>query len=256
MPARPLENPTAMPGPPVDRPPRLTGRGRSGFWTRPGPVYADREEAGRRLADRLDHYARKGPTVLGIARGGVALAAVVADRLNAPLDVCVVRKVGAPGNPEYGLGAVAEGGIVVMDYPRAAELGLRPSDLELEIHREQQEVEDRLRRFRGGRPPAPVEGRTVLLVEDGLATGGTARAAVRALRVRRPERLVLAVGVSSPEARDALAPEVDEFVCPCVPFPFYAVGEWYRDFPQVSDEEVVRLLARPSPRAVEGSVDG
>ena len=220
-----------------------------------GAAFVDRTEAGHRLADLLGHYARQPETVLGLPRGGVPVAAIIADRLGADLDVLVVRKVGAPGNPEYGLGAVAEGGIVLLDEPRIEELGLHRSDLDLEIHRQQQEVEERMRRYRGGRVPAPVEGRTVILVDDGLATGVTARAAVRSLRNRRPKRLVLAVGVAAAEARDELARWVDEVVCPCVPYPFFAVGEWYLRFPPVSDREVLELLERRSRVATSSTSD-
>jgi putative phosphoribosyl transferase len=206
--------------------------------------YADREAAGRQLASRLGPYARRPSTVLALPRGGVPIAAIIAERLHAPLDVLVVRKVGAPGNPEYGLGAVAEGGIVLIDDDRVQELGLTRKDLSVEIARQQQEVAERALRYRGDRPPAPVEGRVAILVDDGLATGVTARAAVRAVRARRPAAVVLAVGVAARESRDALARLVDELVCPCVPPLFMAVGEWYRNFPQVSDEEVGRLLAR------------
>lgn len=208
------------------------------------PVFADRVEAGRRLADRLARLARKKVVVLGLPRGGVPIAEVVAERLHAPLDVFVVRKVGAPGNPEYALGAVAEGGTVLLDLPRLRQLGLEPSDLDAEVRRQQAEVEQRVRRYRGHRPPPDVDGKWVVLIDDGLATGATAKAAVRALKLRRPEHLVLAVGVASVEAFDELSREADEVVCPCVPARFYAVGEWYRDFSEVTDEQVLAILAR------------
>jgi putative phosphoribosyl transferase len=207
--------------------------------------YADREEAARLLADRLGPYAGRPSTVLALPRGGVPIGAIIAERLHAPLDVLVVRKVGAPGNPEYGLGAVAEGGIVLIDDDRVRELGLTRRDLEVEIARKQQEVAEREQRYRGDRPPAPVDGRVAILVDDGLATGVTARAAIRAVRARHPAKVVFAVGVAARESRDAVARLVDDLVCPCVPSLFMAVGEWYRDFPQVSDDEVRRLLAPP-----------
>ena len=209
-----------------------------------GPVYRDRSEAGRRLAERLAHFARQSPVVLALPRGGVPVAAVIAERLGAPLDVFVVRKIGAPGNPEYGLGAVTEGGTVLLDGDRIAALGLAPADLAGEIRRQSQEVESRVRRLRGTTPAVSLEGATVLVVDDGLATGGTARAAVRAIRTRRPRSVVLAVGVAAAEAHDTLAREVDELVCPCVPQAFWAVGEWYRDFSEVSDDDVLRMLRR------------
>jgi putative phosphoribosyl transferase len=209
-----------------------------------GPVYRDREEAGRRLADRLAKLAGTPVTVLALPRGGVPVAAIIARRLAAPMDVFIVRKVGAPGNPEYGLGAVAEGGVVLVDYDRAAAMGLRAADLEGEIREAREEVERRVHRYRNDRPSAPVEGRTVVLVDDGLATGSTARAAVRALRTRKPRQIVLAVGVSAPDAYQLLSREVDELVCPFVPGSFMAVGEWYREFTQLTDAEVLRLLER------------
>ncbi len=212
------------------------------------PVFADRRDAGRRLADRLARLSRHAVIVLALPRGGVPVAEVIAERIHAPLDVFVVRKVGAPGNPEYGLGAVAEGGTVMIDERRVRELGLEPSDLDEEVRVQTQEVEQRVRRYRGGGPGPEVGGKTVVVVDDGLATGATAKAAVRALRMRRPARLVLAVGVASTEAHEELAREVDELVCPCVPARFYAVGEWYRDFSEVTDEEVLAILARHAPR--------
>jgi putative phosphoribosyl transferase len=220
-----------------------------------GPVFKDRTEAGRRLADRLERFADSEVTVLALPRGGVPVGVVIARRLKAPLDVFIVRKVGAPGNPEYGLGAVAEGGVVLVDYDRASAMGLRPADLEGEIRSEREEVESRVRRYRGDRPPLPVEHRTVILVDDGLATGSTARAAVRALKTRKPLRLVLAVGVAAPDAYESLSKEVDEIVCPFVPVSFFAVGEWYREFSQVSDEEVIRLLGRHRATVRELPVD-
>lgn len=217
------------------------------------PVFKDRAEAGERLADRLARFAQREVVVLALPRGGVPVAEVVASRLRAPLDVFVVRKVGAPGNPEYGLGAVTEGGTVLLDQERAEELGLRSRDLDQEVRRQLQEVTRRVQRYRGDRPALALEGRIVLLVDDGLATGGTARSAVRALRMRRPERLVLAVGVAAPAAYDLLAAEVDEIVCPCVPQTFFAVGEWYRDFSEVTDEQVLAILGRQA-RPIAGAV--
>lgn len=214
------------------------------------PVFHDRLEAGRRLAESLARFRHRPAVVLALPRGGVPIAEVIATSLDAPLDVFVVRKVGAPGNPEYGLGAVAEGGTVLLDHERVRELGLNPSDLDQEVHRQLQEVERRVRRYRGDRPAVEVEGTTAIVVDDGLATGATARAAVRALRLRRPKRLVLAVGVASPDARDTLAREVDELVCPCVPARFYAVGEWYQDFSEVTDDDVLAILARHAPKMV------
>ncbi|MGP8072324.1 MAG: phosphoribosyltransferase [Thermoplasmata archaeon] len=212
--------------------------------TTPGAPYLNRAEAGRRLAEALESYRWRPVTVLALPRGGVPVASVVADRLGAPLDILVVRKVGAPGNREFGLGAVAEGGLRFLDRALLGELGLRPEDMEPEVRVQMEEVVRIARRLRGGRPPSPLEDRTVILVDDGMATGGTVRCAIQAVRLQRPSRLVIAVGVSSREAIEALRPLVDEVVCPLVPPRLFAVGEWYREFPQVEDSEVARLLER------------
>ncbi|MGP8078274.1 MAG: phosphoribosyltransferase [Thermoplasmata archaeon] len=219
-------------------------------------VFEDRTQAGRRLADSLAHYAGHGVIVLALPRGGVPVAAEIAVRLDAPLDVFVVRKVGAPGNLEYGLGAVAEGAPPLLDLDRVHDLGLERRDLEAEILRQTQEVEDRVRLYREGRPLPTVEGRVVILVDDGLATGSTARAAVRALRGHRPRRVVLAVGVASVEAHEELSHEVDEVVCPCIPQSFVAVGGWYREFPPVPDAEVLRILRRHRSRSIAADAAG
>ncbi|HLM90544.1 MAG TPA: phosphoribosyltransferase [Thermoplasmata archaeon] len=212
--------------------------------TTPGAPYRDRIEAGRRLAEAIEAYRWRPVTVLALPRGGVPVASVVADRLGVPLDILVVRKVGAPGNREFGLGAVAEGGVRFLDQTLLEGLGLRPEDIEHEVRVQMEEVTRLARTFRGRRAPPVLEGRTVILVDDGMATGGTVRCAIQAVRLQRPSRVVVAVGVSSQEAVDALRPLVDEVVCPLIPRRLFAVGEWYREFPQVSDEEVSRLLAR------------
>jgi putative phosphoribosyl transferase len=212
--------------------------------TIPGAPYRDRADAGRRLADELEKY--RGPmlTVLGLPRGGVPVASVLADRLEAPLDILVVRKIGAPGNREYGLGAVAEGEVRFLDRRIIRELGLVPEDLEAEIRFQTEEVARLARRLRGGRPPSPLQGRTAILVDDGMATGGSVRAAVEAVRLQRPSQVVVAVGVSSRQAVRVLRPLVEEVVCPIVPPILFAVGEWYREFPPVLEGEVTALLER------------
>jgi putative phosphoribosyl transferase len=206
--------------------------------------YIDRVEAGRRLASDLEKYREKAVTVLALPRGGVPLASVIADRLRAPLDVLVVRKVGAPGNREFGLGAVAEGGVEFLDRRLLDAVGVSRDDLISEIRAEAEEVERLAFRLRGGRAPSTVRDRTVVLVDDGMATGGTVRAAIEAVRRQRPARIVVAVGVSSREAVHELRPLVDEIVCPLVPPALFAVGEWYREFGPVSETEVVELLQR------------
>lgn len=206
--------------------------------------FRDRQEAGRRLAVLLQEYAAKAPIVLALPRGGVPVGYEVARALGAPLDVWVVRKVGVPWHPELGLGAVAEGGYLHISRSMVAELGVPEKQLEAVIARERAEVEARVRRFRGERPPPALHGRTVLLVDDGIATGGTVRAALRAIKSAGPRQVVLAVPVASPDVLELLASEVDRIVCPLVPADLYAIGLWYEDFRQVSDDEVVRLLER------------
>jgi len=192
--------------------------------TTPGAPYLNRADAGRRLAGDLEDYRRGPVTVLALPRGGVPIASVIADRLDAPLDILVVRKVGAPGNREYGLGAVTEGGIRYMDWDRVRELDLSRRELDPEIRTQTEEVDRLARHFRGGRSPPVLADRTVVLVDDGMATGGTVRCAVEAVRLHRPGKVVLAVGVSSREAVEDLRPLVDALVCPLVPSMLFSVG--------------------------------
>lgn len=209
----------------------------------------DRRTAGERLAAHLERYREEDPVVLALPRGGVPVAFEIARRLDAPLDVLIVRKVGAPGNPEYGLGAVVEGGTRFLDEPRIRAAGHTVRDLGPTIAREMAEVDRRAQEYRTGRPPIDVKGRTVILVDDGVATGGTVLAALRALRAREPRRIVLALGVAPPDTVEVLRHEVDDLVVLLEPRIFFAVGEWYHQFSQVSDGEVRKLLhrARPSP---------
>lgn len=211
-----------------------------------GAVLADRAEAGRRLAERLARYRGSDAFVLAVPRGGVPVGFEIARRLSVPLDVILVRKIGAPGDPEYGLGAVAEGGVRLIDTARARDAGFTEEELRPTIERELAEIERRSRVYRAGRPAIDPRGRTVLLVDDGIATGGTIRAAIRALRARGAARIVLALGVSPASSYRELRREVDEIVVVLVPEVFYAVGEWYRAFPQVEDAEVLDLLDRAS----------
>jgi len=206
--------------------------------------FSDRTDAGRQLAAQLRRYETEAPLVLGLPRGGVAVAYEVALALKAPLDVWIVRKVGAPGYPELGLGAVAEGGVVFLD--RRTIEGVRASDEQVEeiVRRKEAEVRERIELFRGERSAPGVAGRVVILVDDGIATGGTARAAVQALRAARARKIVLAVPVASTDVLEEFERLVDAVVC-VEPTPFlYAIGAWYDDFRQVSDEEGVDLLER------------
>jgi putative phosphoribosyl transferase len=204
----------------------------------------DRETAGRLLAERLRRYEDENPVVVALPRGGVPVAYEIAVSLGAPLDILIVRKVGAPGNPEYGLGAVVEGGSRYLDEPRIRAAGYTVRELGPTIAREVAEVDRRAREFRAGRPAIDLADRTVIVTDDGVATGGTVLAALHAVRARSPRRVVLALGVAPPETVELLRPEVDDLVVLLVPDRFFAVGEWYRRFSQVSDAEVERLLER------------
>lgn len=213
----------------------------------------DRTDAGRRLAARLARYGDEGPIVLALPRGGVPVGAEVSRSLGAPLDVFIARKLGAPGQPELGIGAVAQGGVLVFNERIVRALDLTEDHINSAAERELAEVERRLRLLRGDRPEPMLEGRTVILVDDGLATGATAKAAIVALKERGPRRLVLAVPVCPSHTADGLRSEVDEIVLLATPPDFYAVGAYYEDFEQVTDEEVIRLLE--SVRAEMGEPD-
>jgi len=205
--------------------------------------YKDRRHAGRVLAEALREYAgRPDVVVLALPRGGVPVAYEVASRLGAPLDVFVVRKLGVPGHEEYAMGAIASGGAIVLDRAVIQGLGIPLSAVEAAIAREQAELARREQLYRGGRPPLEVTGKTAILIDDGLATGSTMRAAVAGLRERGARRIVVAVPIASPETCQELSREVDDIVCAATPEPFVAVGLWYDDFEQTSDEEVRQLL--------------
>jgi predicted phosphoribosyltransferase len=197
--------------------------------------FRDRREAGRKLASRLAGEAGPRTTVIGLPRGGVVVAAEVARALGAPLDVIVVRKLGHPSVPEFGLGAIAEGGVV---YTSGGSL----RGLEHVLRREADELERRVERYRGGRPPPDLRGRTALLVDDGIATGGTAHAAARAARALGAARVVVAAPVIAPSSVAALGGDADEVVCLASPESFGAVGAFYEDFAQVEDDEVLAAL--------------
>jgi putative phosphoribosyl transferase len=209
-----------------------------------GPPFEDREDAGRRLAARLEHYRDEHPVVFALPRGGVPVGFEISRSLGAPLDVFVSRKLGAPGQPEFGIGAVAPGGVRVLNGDVVERLGIPEDYLEMVTRRELAEVERRLRHFRGGRPEPEVRERIVILVDDGLATGVTARAAVESLKRLGPRRLILAAPVCAAQTVELLGPEVDELVCLEAPADLGAIGFWYRDFSQTSDEEVIGLLER------------
>ncbi|MCW2877311.1 MAG: phosphoribosyltransferase [Sphaerisporangium sp.] len=204
--------------------------------------FADRAEAGNLLADRLAEAGLADPVVLALPRGGVAVAAPVAERLGVPLDVLVTRKIGHPQQPELGVGAIAEGGDPVFDSGFLLRLGIRASDLAPIVERERRELARRVTAYRGERRLPGLAGRDVIVVDDGLATGGTARAALRAVRMAGPGRLVLAVPVGSSRTVRALRDEADEVVVLATPPGFHAVGQWYERFEQLTDADVLRLL--------------
>ncbi len=211
-------------------------------------IFEDRVDAGERLAEALKEHVGPGTIVLGIPRGGVIVAEVVARTLGVPLDVVVPRKVGAPGNPELGLGAVAPG-VRVLDPWLIERLGVSEEYLEREIAAEEAETVRRLRAYRGDRPPLDLTGKTAIVIDDGVATGGTAVAALRWARAQGAERVILAVPVAPPQTMQRLRHEADEVVALATPEPFFAVGEWYRRFDQTSDEEVVEALRRAAGTA-------
>ena len=207
--------------------------------------FRNRAEAGRILAESLHGYAgRDDVVVLGLPRGGVPVAAEVAAALGAPLDVLVVRKVGVPGHEELAMGAVASGGVLVLDEALIETLGIDRPVIEEVVERELVELERREAAYRGERAPPALAGKTVVLVDDGLATGSTMRAAVRAVRAREPARIVVAVPVAAAETCRELEREADEVVCAATPRSFRAVGLWYDDFRPTSDDEVRKLLAQ------------
>ena len=218
--------------------------------------FADRREAGKELASRLRKYAGRDDTVvLALPRGVVPVAYEIAEALDAPLDIFVVRKLGMPGHPEYAMGAIASGGIRVISDDVIRWYGISPAAIEAVAREELAELERREREYRRGRPVVDLRGRTAILVDDGLATGSTMRAAVQAVRVLEPARVVVAVPVGAPSTCDEFQEITDETVCARTPEPFSAVGLWYRDFSQTSDDEVRQLLEDHARRVHARSAD-
>jgi putative phosphoribosyl transferase len=207
-------------------------------------AFEDRREAGRALEAPLRQYAgRDDVVVLALPRGGVPVAYEVARALDAPLDLFLVRKLGTPGHRELAMGAIASGGVRVLNDDVVRWYGIPQDEIDAVAREEERELRRRELAYREGREPAPIEGRVVILVDDGLATGSTMRAAVKAVRQRQPSRVVVAVPVGARETCDELSAIADEVFCVRTPEPFSAVGQWYLDFDQTTDEEVRRLLS-------------
>jgi putative phosphoribosyl transferase len=215
-------------------------------------VFGDRKEAGRHLAAELVKLDLHRPAVIALPRGGVPVGFEIAEALNAPLDVVLVRKIGAPGVPELAVGAIVDGGNIekVIDEQIVATLDVPQAYLDEEIARQAREIERRRKAYLKGRPPADLRDSTAIVVDDGIATGATMRAALLGIRRRAPSRLILAVPVAPPVTIERLRPEADQIICLSMPEIFYAIGQFYRDFHQVSDEEVVALLERALHRRV------
>jgi putative phosphoribosyl transferase len=216
-------------------------------------LFQDREDAGRRLARVLAGFKGQDCVVLALPRGGVPVAAQVAAALNAPLDLLLVRKIGAPRQPELAIGAVIDGGapIIVRDQELIRLTGTSAEQFDELCARELAEIERRRKFYLGGTPPQSLRGRTAIVVDDGLATGNTMHAALKAARLREPKMLVMAVPVAPPGTMDSFQGEADKIVCLATPEPFGAVGYFYQDFHQVSDDEVIQLLARGRRRYAE-----
>lgn len=206
-------------------------------------IFKGRKDAGKLLADKLAHYQNKADLiVLGLPRGGVTVAYEIAGALNCPLDILIVRKIGFPGNPELAAGAVSETGTVVLNEDIVAAYGVSRAYLERETARQKEEIARRITLYRGGKGVPPLAGKTVILVDDGVATGATAKAAISTLKQEKIAKLVVALPVASQEAEREIAPTVDEWVCLQTPAGFMAVGNYYYDFTQVEDEDVVAML--------------
>ena len=210
--------------------------------------YINRSHAGQVLARELRNLRDGNLVILGLPRGGVPVAYEVAKVLGAPLDVLVVRKLRVPGQEELAMGAVASGNVRVLNEEIIETLNIAPEAVKQAARRQLDEVRRQERRYRGGLPPQKITGRIAVLVDDGLATGATMRAAIAATRIHKPARVVVAVPVAPPDTVEMLARDADEVVCPATPEPFDSVGRWYHDFAQVTDNEIRQLLAKAPPK--------
>ncbi len=202
-------------------------------------MFRNREEAAEEIAERLEHHRGDNPLVLAIPRGGAPMGRIVADHLEGELDVVLVHKLGAPGNPEYAIGSVDESGHVELT-PVARQYGIEQSYIDEEAERQLKKI--RQRRERYGHPPAKAEGRVVILVDDGIATGSTLQAAIRSVQAQRPAKVIVGIGAAPPETAERIGKSVDEMVCLMTPSSFMAVGQFFEDFGQVTDDEVIALL--------------
>jgi putative phosphoribosyl transferase len=214
-------------------------------------IFHDRREAGENLANELEKMGIGDPVVIALPRGGVPVAFEIAKRLDAPLDVLITRKIGSPENPEYGIGAISENGSVWLNEDAVSDSRLSEIELRVLIKKEEDEIRRRVRLYRQGRPMIDVRDKNVILVDDGLATGVTARASVRALHEMGAERVILSVPVGAPDTVRALMDDADQVICLEQPMGFYSVGSWYEHFEQTSDEEVIQLLQQAQDRKVE-----
>jgi putative phosphoribosyl transferase len=208
-------------------------------------IYKDRKDAGKKLAEKLAHYRDKADVVvLGLPRGGVTVAREIAEALHCPLDILIVRKIGAPGSPELAVGAVSETGTVMFNEDIISVYGVKKGYLEREIARQKEEITRRIDLYRGGKGLSPLAGKTVILVDDGVATGATVKAAISTMAREKVARLVVALPVASQEAEQEIAKMVDELICLQAPAGFMAVSNYYYNFTQVEDEDVVAMLKR------------
>ena len=218
-------------------------------------IFIDRTDAGRRLAEKLAGYANRADVVvLGIPRGGVPVALEVAKRLSAPLDIFLLRKLGVPGHEELAFGAIASGGVRLLDHAVIGALGISDEDIERVTSAERKELKRREKAYRGDRPSLNVTGKTVIVVDDGIATGSSMRAGIQALRQLQPARIVVAVPVAPIRTCNQLRSEADAVVCVLMPQSFYAIGQFYEDFSQISDEEVLALLEQANQAAMKQAV--
>ncbi|MBL1179254.1 phosphoribosyltransferase [Pantanalinema sp. GBBB05] len=209
--------------------------------------FQDRTEAGQQLAAQLKSYANRSDVlVLGLPRGGVPVAYEVARALNAPLDICLVRKLGVPGHQELAMGAIASGGVRVLNYDVISRLGISSKTIDAVAAKELKELQHRDRMYRGDRSPSEIRDRTVILVDDGIATGSTIRAAISVLKPQQPAQLIVAIPVAPPSTCDQLSQAVDEVICLFKPEALYAIGIWYEDFSQTTDATVRTLLTQPT----------